>query len=77
MEQRAVCAPVSPAPVNQAWPYETEAARTMAPVAVHRAEKHFTLFRGTRVSVERIDKFLGRGREVAGGAVLIVTDGHR
>jgi hypothetical protein len=49
----------------------------MAPVAIHRAENHFALFRGTRISVERIDEFLGRGREVAGGAVLIVTDGRR
>ncbi len=77
MEQRTVCAPVSPAPVNQAWPHETEPAPTMAPVAIHRAENHFALFRGTRISVERIDEFLGRGREVASGAVLIVTDGRR
>ena len=77
MEQRAVFALVSPAPVNQARPDEIEPAAAMATVAVHRTEKHFALFRGTRVFVERIDEFVGRRREVAGGAVLIVTDGRR
>ena len=77
MEERPVFAPVPPAPVYQARSYETDRASALTPAAVHRGEEHFALLGGARVSAERVDEVLGRGREVAGGAVLIVAYGWR
>ena len=62
MKQRSIFSSVAPAPVCQAWPGETESARAMATVAIHRTEEQFSLLDGARVFPDRVDESRGRGR---------------